>query len=56
MPSVRLVPVLDAKTLRDAVALAHPDLHPPERRERAERVTCALIGALERARELERSA
>jgi hypothetical protein len=48
--------VVDAKTLREAVALAHPDLHPPERQERALRVTKALTAALERTRELERAA
>jgi hypothetical protein len=53
---VRLVPVLDAPTLREAVALAHPDLHPPERRERATRTTAALLTALARTRELERAA
>lgn len=54
--TVRLVPLLDVTTLREAVALAHPDLHPLERRERATRVTAALLDALDRTRELERAA
>ncbi len=55
LPALRLVPVLDARTLREAVALSHPDLHPPERQERALRLTQALTAALDRTRALERA-
>ena len=53
---VRLVPLLDAQTIREAVALTHPDLHPPERQERALRVTQALTSALAETRALEQTA
>lgn len=55
-PSVQAVAVLDAATIKSAIALCHPDVHPPERRERALRVTQALTGALDRTRQLERAA
>jgi len=44
--------ILDARTIRAALALAHPDRHPPERAE-ATRVTQALSVALTHARERE---
>jgi hypothetical protein len=40
---------LDAATLKAAAALTHPDRQPPERREEAERITKALLGAREDA-------
>jgi hypothetical protein len=51
--AVRLVPVLDAATIKATLALAHPDMHPPERRERANAVSARLSVALEATRELE---
>lgn len=53
---VRLVPVVDAETLKAAVGLCRPDVHPPERRERALRVTQALTAALAETRALEQAA
>lgn len=53
---VRAVPVVDAVTLKAALALTHPDVHPPERQERALRVTQRLTAALEQARAVERAA
>lgn len=53
---VRSVPLVDGDTLKSAISLAHPDLHPPERRERALRVTQALTLALAETRALERAA
>jgi len=47
-PAPSSAPALDAATLRDAVALTHPDRHPPERREAATRITAALLAARER--------
>jgi len=49
----REVLVLDSRSIRAALALTHPDRHPPERAEQATRTTQALAVALERARELE---
>lgn len=49
-------PLLDAGTLRIAVALTHPDRHPPERAEQATRTTQALTAALARVREIEAAA
>ena len=46
-------PLIDARTLRAAVALTHPDRHPPERAEQALLTTQALSVALTRIRELE---
>ena len=46
-------PLLNAETLRAAVALTHPDRHPSERAEQALRVTQTLTAALSRVRELE---
>jgi hypothetical protein len=42
--------VVDEDVLLDAVALCHPDRHPPERFEQANRVTAGLLDLLERAR------
>lgn len=50
------LPILDSRTLKAAVALCHPDSHPPERAERATRVTQELTVALARTRELEAAA
>jgi hypothetical protein len=47
---------LDARTLKDAAALCHPDRHPAEREFVARRTTQALLRALNEARELERAA
>lgn len=55
-PIVRSVPILDAATIRSALALVHPDVHPPERQARALRVTQSLTVALARTRALERAA
>jgi hypothetical protein len=41
--------VLEPELVKAAVTLAHPDRHPPERRELATRVTAALLGALREA-------
>lgn len=54
--TVRAVPVLDASTLKAAISLAHPDVHPPERQARALKVTQALTVALEQTRALEQAA
>jgi hypothetical protein len=43
-------PALSAATLRETVALCHPDRHPPERRAAATRVTQELLDALALAR------
>ncbi len=43
---------LDEQTLREAVALCHPDRHPESRQEQATRVTQALLGALEATRRI----
>jgi hypothetical protein len=41
---------LDPRLLRDAIALTHPDRHPPERAKVANAVTAALLELLETAR------
>ena len=41
---------LDVELLRDAVALCHPDRHPPERFDVANRVTAVLLELLHAAR------
>jgi hypothetical protein len=44
------VPVLaDAELLRGAIALTHPDRHPPERQELANRITAGLLDLLKKA-------
>jgi hypothetical protein len=48
--------ILDAKTLRDAIRLAHPDLHPAARKDLATATTQKLLAALEVTRQLERAA
>ncbi|MDQ3671482.1 MAG: hypothetical protein M3364_03460 [Actinomycetota bacterium] len=40
---------LDERLLRDAIALCHPDRHPPERFLLANRVTASLIELLQAA-------
>ena len=52
VPAFTHTPTLDSSTLRAAVALTHPDRHPPKRGEEAARVTQALTAALTRGREL----
>lgn len=43
------VPVLaDAELLRGAIALTHPDRHPPERYELANRITAGLLDLLKK--------
>lgn len=53
-PSVQVVPLLDAATIKAAAVLTHPDRHPLERQEQAKRTTARLLEALEDARQLER--
>lgn len=53
VPESRAVPVLDSRTIRSALALTHPDRHPPERAEQATCTTQALTVALSRVREIE---
>ena len=53
---VRVVPLVDSSTLKAAISLAHPDVHPPERQERALKTTRALTVALEQTRALEQAA
>jgi hypothetical protein len=50
--TVVLSPV-DAQLLRLAIALCHPDRHPPEREEMCNRATAALTGALKAVRDRE---
>jgi hypothetical protein len=51
-----VVSPLDSVTLRGAIALVHPDRHPPERQEEATAITAKLLAALEVVRSTERSA
>jgi len=48
----KVVPVLDSRTIRAALALCHPDRH-EGRVEQATRVTQSLMAALARVREWE---
>jgi predicted nucleic acid-binding Zn-ribbon protein len=41
---------LDARLLRGAIALCHPDRHPPERAKTANAVTAALLDLLDNER------
>lgn len=41
---------LDPRLLRDAIALCHPDRHPPERAKTANAVTAALLELLQQSR------
>ena len=43
-------PQLERGLLRDLVQLCHPDRHPPERGELANRTTAALLGLLDGSR------
>jgi hypothetical protein len=52
-PFAKSQPTLDARTLKDAAALCHPDRHPQERELVARRTTARLLEALNEARELE---
>jgi hypothetical protein len=45
------MPHLDARLLRDAISLTHPDRHPPERARTANAVTAALLELLNAARD-----
>lgn len=46
----RPTPAIDERLLRDAIALCHPDRHPPERARIANAVTAALLELLNAAR------
>jgi len=46
---------LDAPTLLELIKLVHPDLHPHERFQQANRATRLLVGMLEQARARERA-
>jgi hypothetical protein len=50
-PRAVIVSPVDADLLRSAIALCHPDRHPPERAELCNRVTAALTVALKAVRE-----
>jgi hypothetical protein len=48
-----VVTPVDAALLKSAIALCHPDRHPPERADLCHRVTAALTVALKAVRERE---
>lgn len=50
-PRTVVVSPVDAELLKLAIALCHPDRHPPERQEMCNRVTAALTVALKAVRE-----
>jgi hypothetical protein len=50
-PRTVVVSPVDADLLKSAIALCHPDRHPPERAELCNRVTAALTVALTAVRE-----
>jgi hypothetical protein len=50
-PRTVVVSAVDADLLLSAIALCHPDRHPPERAELCNRVTAALTVALKAVRE-----
>jgi hypothetical protein len=50
-PRTVVVSPVDAGLLLSAIALCHPDWHPPERAELCNRVTAALTVALKAVRE-----
>jgi hypothetical protein len=50
-PRTVVVSPVDAQLLKLAIALCHPDRHPPERAEMCNRVTAALVDALKAVRE-----
>jgi hypothetical protein len=50
-PRTVVISPVDADLLRLAIALCHPDRHPPERAEMCNRVTAALTVALKAVRE-----
>jgi hypothetical protein len=50
-PRTVVVSPVDAALLMGAIALCHPDRHPPERAELCHRVTAALTVALKAVRE-----
>jgi hypothetical protein len=50
-PRTVVVSPIDADLLKSAIALCHPDRHPPERAELCNRVTAALTVALKAVRE-----
>ena len=49
-PRTVMISPVDAQLLRSAIRLCHPDLHPPERAELCNRVTAALVEALNTVR------
>ena len=50
-PRTVVVTPVDAALIKSAIALCHPDRHPPERAELCHRVTAALTVALKAVRE-----
>jgi hypothetical protein len=50
-PRTVVMSPVDADLLKPAIALCHPDRHPPERAEMCNRVTAALTAALKAVRE-----
>jgi hypothetical protein len=50
-PRTVVVSRVDVALLKSAIALCHPDRHPPERAELSNRVTAALTVALKAVRE-----
>lgn len=50
-PKTVVVSPVDADLLKSAIALCHPDRHPPERADLCNRVTAALVAALKAVRE-----
>lgn len=49
-PKTVVVSPVDAQLLLSAIGLCHPDRHPPERAELCNRVTAALVEALNAVR------
>jgi hypothetical protein len=49
-PRTVVVSPVDAQLLKSAIALCHPDRHPPERQDLCHRVTAALTVALKAVR------
>jgi hypothetical protein len=55
-PRTVVITPVDAALLKSAIALWHPDRHPPERADLCNRVTAALVEALHTVRKGERAA